>query len=94
MNLEEKVGQLLYVGFQGFEAPQYILDWLANGKIGGIILFRRNIENPEQLAKLTQSLHEAAKYPILIAIDQEGGIVARLRDGLYGESRSISIRGS
>jgi beta-N-acetylhexosaminidase len=79
LTLEEKIGQMLFVGFDGLTAPDYILEWLASGHIGGIILFARNVASPNQLADLTSSLHQAAKYPVLIAIDQEGGTVARLR---------------
>ncbi|MBA3867754.1 MAG: beta-N-acetylhexosaminidase [Anaerolineae bacterium] len=79
MNLEDKVGQMMMVGFYGLEAPEYILDWLRQGRAGGIILFARNVESPAQLAQLTRSLHEAAKYPLVIGIDQEGGTVARMR---------------
>jgi beta-N-acetylhexosaminidase len=79
-SLEDKIGQMLVVGFHGLEAPEHILDWLDVGKISGVILFARNIENPQQVAALCKSIHEAAKYPALIAIDQEGGMVARLRE--------------
>lgn len=79
-SLEDKIGQMLLVGFHGLEAPDHILDWLISGKISGVILFARNIDNPRQLATLCKSIHEAAKYPALIAIDQEGGMVARLRE--------------
>jgi beta-N-acetylhexosaminidase len=85
MHLEDKIGQMLMVGFYGLEAPDYILDWLRAGRIGGIILFARNVESPAQLARLTSSIHAAAKYPVLIGIDQEGGTVARLRRG-FSES--------
>lgn len=81
LSLEEKIGQMIYAGFYGLEAPDHILQWLSEGKIGGVILFGRNIDTPEQVAKLTDSLHRAAKYPILVSIDQEGGIVARFRQG-------------
>src|SRR5215207_6435364 len=77
--LEDKIGQMLLAGFHGLEAPDYILDWLRQGRVGGVILFGRNVEIPAQLASLTRSLHEAAKYPLLIGIDQEGGTVARMR---------------
>lgn len=79
MNLEDKIGQMLMVGFYGLEAPDYLLEWLRQGRAGGVILFARNVESPEQVGRLTRSLHEAAKYPLLIGIDQEGGTVARLR---------------
>jgi beta-N-acetylhexosaminidase len=83
--LAQQIGQMLIVGFPGTTAPDYILDWLARGQIGGVILFARNVESPSQLAALCASCHRAAASnpdnpPILIAIDQEGGTVARLRE--------------
>src|SRR5512142_2070950 len=91
MRLEEKVGQMLMVGFQGLEAPSYLLDWLRAGRVGGIILFARNVDSPAQLARLTRSLHEAAKYPLLIGIDQEGGTVARLREGFCESPGAMAL---
>ncbi len=78
--LEQKAAQMLIVGFEGLEPPDYILEWLAEGRIGGIILFARNVQSPTQLARLTRMCHEAARTPILIGIDQEGGTVARLHE--------------
>ena len=83
--LETRIGQMLFAGFDGLEAPDYILDWLRAGQLGGIILFARNVESPRQLAALTDSLQAAAPYGALISIDQEGGTVARLRKG-FSES--------
>lgn len=80
-NIEQLVGRMFVVGFQGTSAPDYVLEWLREGHIGGVILFARNVESPAQLAALTHSLHQAASRPILIGIDQEGGTVARLRAG-------------
>jgi beta-N-acetylhexosaminidase len=80
LSLEEKIGQMLVVGFEGLEPPDHILDWLMGGRIGGVILFARNVASPTQVAALTQACHAAAARPLLIAIDQEGGVVARLRD--------------
>lgn len=92
--LEQKIGQMLSVGFDGLEAPDYILDWLQRGLVGGIVLFSRNIDTPEQVAKLTQSLHQAAApLPLLISIDQEGGRVARLRHG-FSESPGAMALGA
>ncbi len=91
MNLEQKIGQMLMVGFDGYTAPDYILDWLAQGKISGVILFARNVQTPEQVARLTQSLHQAAKTPILISIDQEGGTVARLRSGFTESPGAMAL---
>jgi beta-N-acetylhexosaminidase len=81
MQLQDKIGQMFMVGFHGLEAPDYVLDWLNQGRIGGVVLFGRNVESPAQLVQLTSAIHKAAKYPALIGIDQEGGTVARLRNG-------------
>jgi len=90
-SLQEKIGQMLLVGFEGLQAPQYILDWLADGRIGGIILFARNVATPDQLADLIRSLRRAAKHPLLIAIDQEGGTVARLREGFTESPGAMAL---
>ena len=90
-SLEEKIGQKLLVGFHGLEPPDYILDWLASGRIGGVILFARNVDDPTQLAQLTQVCHDVARHPILIGIDQEGGIVARLREGFTESPGAMAL---
>jgi beta-N-acetylhexosaminidase len=75
-------GQRFMVGFDGLSLStdlKYLIDTL---KVGGIILFKRNVSSPEQIADLCASAqaHAAAcgQPPLLIAIDQEGGQVARL----------------
>lgn len=74
-------GQLLFAGFEGTEVPRELADLLAQGRLGGVILFARNIVDPAQVARLTADLHAAAPAdaPVLLAIDQEGGRVQRLR---------------
>ncbi|NOG50795.1 MAG: glycoside hydrolase family 3 protein [Chloroflexi bacterium] len=49
-SIEQQMGQRLVVGFHGLTAPDYLLEWLEAGRVGGVILFQRNVENPEQLA--------------------------------------------
>jgi beta-N-acetylhexosaminidase len=49
--------------------------------VGGVILFTRNYESPEQLAQLTASIHALRTPPLLIAVDHEGGRVQRFIDG-------------
>lgn len=89
--LEDRVGQMLMAGFDGFTAPDYFLEWLREGRLGGVILFARNVENPQQLARLTSELRAAAKYPLLIAIDQEGGTVARMREGFSESPGALAL---
>jgi len=75
-------GQLLFVGFDGTEVPPPLCQRIAEGRVGGVVLFARNIDSPEQVFRLCRDLHAAApeEVPLLIAIDQEGGRVQRLRD--------------
>ncbi|HEY8375106.1 MAG TPA: beta-N-acetylhexosaminidase [Nannocystis sp.] len=74
-------GQLLFVGFEGTTVPPDLARLLGQGRIGGVILFARNIEGPAQLRELCRALHAAAPpdVPLLLAIDQEGGRVQRLK---------------
>jgi beta-N-acetylhexosaminidase len=74
-------GQLLFVGFQGTRVPDELAALVAAGRIGGVVLFARNLESPEQVRGLVRELHAAApdETPLLVCIDQEGGRVQRLR---------------
>jgi beta-N-acetylhexosaminidase len=85
MTLEELIGQMLMVGFWGTTPSPEIIDLIQHFHVGNIILFSRNIHDSLQILELTQRLQEIAKeagqrHPLLIAIDQENGIVQRLGD--------------
>ncbi|MHB1543661.1 MAG: beta-N-acetylhexosaminidase [Gammaproteobacteria bacterium] len=54
-------------------------DLLRSPAIGGVVLFSRNYESPEQLASLTEEIHALRSPPLLIAVDQEGGRIQRFR---------------
>lgn len=87
MTLEEQIGQLLMVGFWGTTPSQEIVDLIQRYKVGNIILFSRNVRDAMQVLELTQRLQMIAKevgqrYPLLIAIDQENGIVQRLGEAV------------
>jgi len=75
-------GQLLFVGFEGVGIPRELAAWIAAGRVGGVILFARNLQGPPQIRKLITDLRNLApeETPLTIAIDQEGGRVQRLRD--------------
>ena len=83
MSLAEKVGQLFMVGFEGTKVTPELAAWMARYGWGGVIIFARNAESPAQLLALTQGLQAAAQarshLPLLVAVDQEGGRVARLK---------------
>ncbi len=91
LTLEDKIGSLMMVGFDGTSPPKYLLKWLATGRVGGIYLFARNIESPRQLKRLIDDCREAAPAPILVGIDQEGGIVARLRAGFTESPGAMAL---
>ena len=72
------IGKLFMFGFDGTKPTKEIISFIKKDGLGGVILFKRNIESKEQLRKLTASLQGAADGKLLIGVDQEGGRVARL----------------
>ena len=82
MTLEQKIGQMVMVGFQTPHLTAEAASLIEKYHVGGIIYFRRNVVNPRQVAELSLSLRAlAAKQgdpPLFICIDQEGGMVARI----------------
>ena len=82
---ETRAGRRIMAGFEGTAAPASLLTRVRAGRVGGVILFKRNIESAAQTATLIASLQEAAlasplEAPLLVGIDQEGGRVSRLSD--------------
>jgi beta-N-acetylhexosaminidase len=76
-------GQLLMLGIPGPEVDEVALELVRRLQVGGLILFSRNLKSPEQVWQLTHDLQrearEAGRPPLLIALDQEGGPVQRLK---------------
>ncbi|MBR5913157.1 MAG: glycoside hydrolase family 3 protein [Selenomonadaceae bacterium] len=84
MTLEEKVGQMMLVGVHG-TAMNDDINWILNQyHYGGIIFFDRNMENQAQVKKFVDELQATAnqKVPLFIALDEEGGRVARMKHDL------------
>ena len=86
MSIEQMLGQSLMVGFSGYRATPEALDLITSGHVGGVILFSRNFASPEQARELTATLQQAAHkaghpLPLLIATDQENGIIRRTGPG-------------
>ncbi|MEE2960968.1 MAG: beta-N-acetylhexosaminidase [Myxococcota bacterium] len=84
MSQEEKVGQLMMIGFPGKELNRHALKWVGERRVGGVALFGRNIKNSTQVRRYTrqlQGLAEKSGVPIFISLDQEGGNVVRIRHG-------------
>ena len=101
MTLREKIGQLLLVGFRGSTSAECdrVTRDIREHRIGSVILFdqdmagpaprRRNIESPAQVRALIAHLQDQAAIPLLVAVDQEGGRVNRLKPE-YGFPSSVS----
>ena len=92
-SLDKLASGILLVGFDGYKTPTFLKKY----KVAGVILFSKNIKNPKQLKKLTS---EIRKYQpnILIAIDEEGGKVERLKkkDGFkhFLSAKEIAKKGT
>ena len=100
VDLDTMIGQMFMVGFRGLTAGEDhpIVDDIRHRALGGVVLFdydvsngefKRNIASPDQVRGLTESLQSAARIPLLISIDQEGGKVARLHER-YGFGATLS----
>lgn len=83
LSLEQKVGQLFIFGFHGKKLNSSLKKLMQKTKPGGVILFSRNIHSARQLSQLNRSLQSSSiknsKVPLLIALDQEGGTVSRIK---------------
>jgi beta-N-acetylhexosaminidase len=80
LDLRQQVGQLLIMGFDGTSVSARLRMMLATLCPGGIILFKRNIEEPAQTHALLRDAQKAASTPMFRCVDMEGGTVDRLRD--------------
>ncbi len=99
ISLENKIAQMLIVGFDGYEINNnhLISKAIKNHNLGGVILFDleekdcrlKNIKSPGQVKKLVSDLKGLSDVPLLVGIDYEGGQVARLKEK-YGFPKTFS----
>ena len=84
MSQTEKLGQMVMIGIQGTKVDDDSLYMLHQFHMGGVILFDRNMDSPEQVKKLTSDLQAQSneKVPLFIGIDEEGGDVVRMAEKL------------
>lgn len=80
----QKVGQLMMVGFGGLEVDEKIEALVKGYQVGGVCLFKRNIDSSAQVARLNDQLRAYFEggVPPFIAVDQEGGNVVRVSDAV------------
>jgi len=78
--LRRQIGQLLIAGFNGQQIPPELRSLAKEFGLGGVILFARNIAEPEQVAELCfEAARLVPNLPVWVSVDQEGGRVARLK---------------
>ncbi|MEA3287569.1 MAG: glycoside hydrolase family 3 N-terminal domain-containing protein [Candidatus Marinimicrobia bacterium] len=82
--LKQEIGQMLMVGIRGSNLNAHVMQQtrrqITNGDIGGIIFFKHNIKNSRQFRIFVKSISTSpAPHPLLLAVDEEGGQVRRLR---------------
>ncbi len=83
LSLEEKIGQLVIVGVDGYLSNENSRQLIEKYHVGGFILFKRNIQNSNQMLSLLNSLKETNavnKLPLFLSIDEEGGRISRMPD--------------
>ena len=85
LTIDEKIGQLIMFGFHSTTLDEHARSLIRDHRVGNVILFARNAADPEQIFQLNQSLQELAEaelgVPLFISIDQEGGMVTRIKHG-------------
>ena len=82
MTLEEMAGRRLMFGLPGPDATEADIRLFRDTGAGGLMLYRRNFESPERLARLLTRLEEALGRRLLVATDHEGGRVIMLGRGV------------
>ena len=78
--IERKCGRLLFIGLAVTKLDRQVREMLRRVRPGGVILFGRNVETPEQVALLNAQIRDALQGQVIIGIDQEGGLVDRFRN--------------
>ena len=79
MTLREKIGQMLIISYNGTQYLDDLDTLLSESKPGGFILFSNNISTYEETTNYIKSIKNSATIPMFIGIDQEGGLVQRIK---------------
>ena len=95
MTLDEKIGQMIVAGVNGTDVNEELINLVNTNKVGGVILFKRNIETSEQLKKLNNNIDGLNKeIPLFISVDEEGGRVNRLPSDMeyFPSAREVGLK--
>ena len=93
MTLDQKIGQLLMVEFNGTDYNDNLDHMLRDEHVGGLIIYNSNTRTIPEMQALTATAQRHADFPLLIALDQEGGDVNRLA-AFYGPAPSAAALGA
>lgn len=91
LSIEEKVGQMIGLAFSGTEYSEELRMQVEDIKAGLIIYFKDNCNNPKQIFELNKKIYQNSKIPPFIAVDQEGGMVARVTEGIVQSPGAMAI---
>jgi beta-N-acetylhexosaminidase len=94
LSIEQKVGQLFFIGIPGPEMDRQTVDLLDLVRPGGVCLFARNIKTREQTRELLDSIRTHLAVSPFLSLDQEGGLVDRLRRILTPMPAAAKLRTS
>ncbi|OGQ14872.1 MAG: hypothetical protein A3B70_08420 [Deltaproteobacteria bacterium RIFCSPHIGHO2_02_FULL_40_11] len=95
LTLEEKIGQMLMVGIEGTALTPKTQKMIQDLKLGSIIIYSHNVQSPTQLQSFILETQRIAKEntqtPLFVAVDQEGGSVARIRKNAFVLPSAMAI---
>ena len=98
MSLQDKIGQMIMVGFHGqsIATSPELATMVGTYHVGGVVLLEANAHDPQQLGALTTELQSlatssGASIPLFIAINHEGGIVVRITEGVTGFPGNMAV---
>jgi len=94
MTLEERIGQLLFIGLPGTSTDGESGRLVEDIQPGGVVLFDRNIESPQQVAELNAAIRAKSRILPFISIDEEGGRVDRLKKIGHALPSALELRTS
>ncbi|MBI4341268.1 MAG: beta-N-acetylhexosaminidase [Candidatus Omnitrophica bacterium] len=91
MSLEETIGALLAVGFEGTAASAELLAALQRTRAQSLVVFSRNFTSPEQFTALIRDLEEGLGRRLLVMVDHEGGRIIRFSSGVTRFADPLSL---
>ena len=99
LSTEQLAGQRIVVGFHGAEPPAALVQMVRAGRIAGVILFGENLPSRASARRLVRALQSikrppGLRDPLLVMIDQEGGLVKRLGGAPSVSARRMGDRGA